>query len=93
MVINMWKRQVSNMENDLKRALNILQIHLVSETVSDNVLYIFDNKMQLREYRNRLIKQHQNTPDKILITIDDLLNGLTGLRFKSYLFITDEVFI
>lgn len=93
MVINMWKRQVSNMENDLKRALNILQIHLVSETVSDNVLYIFDNKMQLREYRNRLIRQHQNTPDKILITIDDLLNGLTGLRFKSYLFITDEVFI
>lgn len=81
------------MGNDLKFALNILQLHLVSETISDNVLYIFDNKMQLREYRNRLIKQHQNTPDKILITIDDLLNGLTGLRFKSYLFITDEVFI
>ena len=78
------------MNDNLKVALNIMQSYIVPEYESDNVLYIFDNKEQLERYKQKMIKEHKNTPDKILKTIDDLSNGFTGLRFKRYWFMTDR---
>lgn len=78
------------MNDNLKAALNVMQNHIVPEYESDNVLYIFDNKEQLKRYKQKMIKEHKNTPDKILKTIDDLSKGFTGLRFKRYQFIIDR---
>lgn len=71
--------------NELKASINKLQLHLVSETESDNVLIIFDNETELLKYR----RAHKYMcPDQILITIEELYltNRLDGLRYKRYIF-------
>lgn len=82
------------MNDNLKMGLNRMQAHLVSCTISDGVLYIFESEKEKNRYKQLLMIKHKNTPDKILKTLNDLClpSGLTGLRFKRYWFITDEDF-
>lgn len=73
-------------KDDLK---NILDTHIVSELISDNVLLIFNNYAELLKYRR---KNKYMTPDQIFITIDDLYNSnkLDGLRYKRYVFMENK---
>ena len=60
------------MNDDIKMAFNIMQSHIVPETASDNVLYIFENETEKIRYNQLLIINHKNTHDKILKSISDL---------------------
>lgn len=76
--------------NELKTAINKLQLPLVSETESDNILLIFDNQAELLKYKR---KHKYMCPNELLITLDDLCyksHTLDGLRYKQYYFMTDE---
>lgn len=76
------------MNSEIKVLIDELQTRIVSETISDNVLYIFDTMADRDIYYKKLVREHKNTPDKILLTIEDLLyrNKLIGLRYKSFHF-------
>ena len=78
--------------NDLmKLGLNKLQLHLESETITDNTLLIFDNKTMKNKYIELLKKRNYCLIDRIFITLDELVytNKLDGIKFKQYHFITD----
>ena len=79
------------MNEALKPALNNLQLHLESETKTDNVLLIFDNALVRDEYMKILKKKNYCLIDKIPITLEELEHSkkLDGTRFKRYHFVTD----
>ena len=78
------------LNNNLKMAINRLQVCIVPCYESDNILLIFDNEKKLLKYK----KTHEYMcPDQILITIEDLWYNravLDGLRYKRYHFMIDE---
>ncbi len=75
------------MKDELKIAMNKLQLRIVSELKSDNVLLIFDNQAELLKYK----RAHKYMcPNEILITIEDLCYKrtiLNDLRYKRYCFV------
>ncbi len=76
-------------EDELKIAIDKLQLGVVSSYESDNVLLIFDNEAELLKYKR---KHKYMCPDQILISIQDLCykpTVLVGLRYKRYHFIRD----
>lgn len=77
--------QMSDKEKEL---IDILQTHLVSETVSDNVLYIFDNEICKKNHIINLKNFHKNTPDKLFYTKQELYKfKARGLRYKRFTFV------
>lgn len=72
-----------------KTMLNILQNYLVQSYESDYILLIFDNQAELLKYKRAKKYMCQN---EILITINELCNSnfLDGLRYKRYVFVTDN---
>lgn len=55
---------------------------------SNIVIYIFNNKKQIKKYKNKIRWLNK---DIILLTIDDILNyGLDGFKIKNYKFIDEE---
>ncbi len=79
------------MSETLKEALNLLQLRLVNETNTDNVLLIFDNGKVRDEYIKLLKKKNYCLIDIIPITLKELenFNKLRGTKFKRYHFVTD----
>lgn len=70
---------------------NLIEDRLVDETTSDNVLYVFDNIQELHKYKKQCLEKHYCICDKIFATIDDILHGgLTGYRYKKYVFIKGD---
>lgn len=75
-----------------KKMLYMIESRIVSETKSDNVLYIFDNIQELNKYKKQCLEKHYSMYDKIFMTIDDVLhNRLVGYRYKRYVFIKGDV--
>ena len=84
------------MTDDLKMALNNLQLHIDSNR--EEVLLLFNNNYSIRLYRENRKKEiakgelPANYLDNIIcITIEDFVyrNALTGRKFKRYYFMVD----
>ena len=80
------------MNEALKPALEHLQLHLVNEIESDNILLIFDNALVRDKYIEIQKKKNQCLIGIIPITLEELesSNKLIGTRFKRYHFVTDN---
>lgn len=77
-------------EHDLEKIIDRLNLRIVPKYQSDNVLLIFEDKSKLSKY---ILKNKFKCPDKILMTIDDIINNscsLDGIRYKRYEFITNK---
>lgn len=77
------------MNDNLKKAIDRLQLGIVPCYESDNVLCIFDNEAELLKYRR---KNKYMCPNQLLITIEELYltTRLDGMRYKRFHFMRNE---